>query len=93
MRGTAHELEQRLSYQPLIEALRSLIARPDWPTLRASRPLAPRWLHDAARLVPDLAVDPELISTALLNGSQMWESVARLLQALAQQQPVLLLLA
>jgi DNA-binding SARP family transcriptional activator/tetratricopeptide (TPR) repeat protein len=92
LRGAAHELEQSLPYQPVIEALRSLTARPDWPGMRENLELAPLWLHEAARLVPELAADPEVIVTSPPNESQMWESVARLLQALAQRQPVLLFL-
>jgi DNA-binding SARP family transcriptional activator len=33
--GAAHELEQALPYQPMIEALRGLLADPAWPELRA----------------------------------------------------------
>jgi DNA-binding SARP family transcriptional activator/tetratricopeptide (TPR) repeat protein len=92
LRGAAHELEQSLPYQPVIEALRSLTTRPDWPGMCAALQLAPLWLHEAARLVPELATDPQDIATSPPNESQMWESVARLLQALAQRQPVLLFL-
>jgi DNA-binding SARP family transcriptional activator len=92
LRGAAHELEQSLPYQPVIEALRSLTARPDWPDMRANLQLAPLWLHDAARLVPELAHNPQDIATSPPNESQMWESIARLLQALAQRQLVFLFL-
>jgi len=34
--GSAHELEQSLPYQPVIEALRGLLTRADWPALQAS---------------------------------------------------------
>jgi DNA-binding SARP family transcriptional activator len=92
LRGAAHELEQGLPYQPIIEALRSLTARADWSSLRDALQLAPLWLNEAARLVPELVADPQTIATSPPNESQVWESIARLLQALAQRQPVLLFL-
>lgn len=92
LRGAAHELEQGLPYQPVIEALRGLTARADWPSLRETLQLAPLWLNEAARLVPELAAAPQAIATSPPNESQLWESIARLLQALAQRQPVLLFL-
>ena len=92
LRGTAHELEQSLPYQPVIEALRSLTARADWPDMRDALQLAPLWLNEAARIVPELAANPQAIAASPPNELQVWESVARLLQALAQRQPVLLFL-
>lgn len=92
LRGAAHELEQSLPYQPVIEALRSLTTRPDWAATRASLPIAPIWLREAARLIPDLVVESEAIATSPPNEPQLWESITRLLQALAQLQPVLLFL-
>jgi len=92
LRGTAHELEQSLPYQPVIEALRSLTARVDWPALCGALQLAPMWLNEAARLVPELAAEPEAIATSPPNGSKVWESILRLLQSLAQRQRVILFL-
>jgi hypothetical protein len=55
--GKARELEQALPYQPVIEALRSLLKHPEWPALqaglRASLPAV--WLDEISRLVPELA--------------------------------------
>jgi len=47
--GGARELEQALPYQPVIEALRSVLARPDWLALRAGLDLAPLWLGPRPR--------------------------------------------
>jgi DNA-binding SARP family transcriptional activator/tetratricopeptide (TPR) repeat protein len=92
LRGTAHELEQSLPYQPVIEALRSLTARADWPAIRNALQLTPPWLSEAARIVPELAVESEAIAASPPNESQVWESILRLLQSLSQRQRVILFL-
>lgn len=57
LRGTSHELEQPLPYQPLVESLRGLLTRPDWPALQAAlhTNLPEIWLVEVARLLPELA--------------------------------------
>ena len=94
--GAARELEQALPYQPVIEALRGLLARPEWPTLRAKLSLPRIWLAEAARLLPELAergVDQaDTMALPSANESRLWEGVSQLLQALARQRPLLLLL-
>jgi DNA-binding SARP family transcriptional activator len=98
--GAARELEQSLPYQPIIEALRGLLARPDWPALRASMDVPPIWLAEAARLLPELAESSErgAITTALpapmrpMDESRLWEGINQFLLALARRQPVALLL-
>ncbi len=93
MTATARELEQGLPYQPWVEALRDLLARPDWPALRAGLALAPLWIGEVARLAPDLAPGaapaPPL---ARPDEARLWEGVTRLLIALAGQAPLLILL-
>jgi len=101
--GTARELEQSLPYQPMIEALRSLLARTDWPALRAVLQvnLPAIWLTEAARLLPELspesAVHPRprqaTISHPQLNDeSLLWEAVHQVLLVLARQHTVILFL-
>ncbi|MEP7189822.1 MAG: AAA family ATPase, partial [Roseiflexaceae bacterium] len=94
--GAARELEQSLPYQPVIEALRGLLARPEWPALRARLSLPRIWLAEAARLLPELAENSDSFTSAMAlpsaNESRLWEGVSQLLQALARQRPLLLLL-
>jgi DNA-binding SARP family transcriptional activator len=91
--GAARELEQSIPYQPVIEALRGLSTRPDWPFLltglRAAVP--PFWLAEATSLVPGLdpAADPH---RATAEESRLWEAICQVLAALAAQQPVALFL-
>jgi tetratricopeptide (TPR) repeat protein len=92
--GAARELEQGLPYQPVIEALRGLLARPEWPTIRAGLALPQIWLAEVARLLPELAEDgaQPLGDLPSANESRLWEGVSRLLEALARRWPLLLLL-
>lgn len=87
--GAAHELEQPLPYQPVIEALRGLLGRTDWPALFASirQRLSPVWLAETARLLPELAITP---STPSADESRLWEGLHQFLLTLAEQQPVIL---
>lgn len=57
--GRARELDQSLPYMPLIDALRSLLKRPDWPERRkAVQAALPNiWLEEASRLLPELAIE------------------------------------
>jgi len=90
--GTARELEQALPYHPLIEALRGLLTRTDWPALRAgleaALPLV--WLTEAARLLPEL--HPASASAPATDESRLWEGVHQFLLALARQHPVIIFL-
>jgi DNA-binding SARP family transcriptional activator/Tfp pilus assembly protein PilF len=91
--GAARELEQALPYQPVIEALRGLLACPEWDRLatglRAAVPAF--WLSQAAALLPEL--DPTgQPGRASADESRLWEAVYRLLAALAAHQPVTLFL-
>lgn len=87
--GTAYELEQAIPYHPVIEALRSLATRPDWPALQTQIDLAPVWLGEVARLAPALA--PALALQPALaqpNESRLWEGVSRFLHTLGRRQQV-----
>jgi tetratricopeptide (TPR) repeat protein len=91
--SAARELEQSLPYQPIIEALRGLAARPDWPALRAALQgsLAAVWLNEVARLLPELAPLPQT-APASADESRLWEGLNQFLLALACQRPVILFL-
>jgi DNA-binding SARP family transcriptional activator len=93
--GVAHELEQALPYQPVIEALRCLLTRADWPALlaalRASLPAV--WLAEIARLLPELGTrPPEPLAASPADESRLWEGLHQFLLALAAQHPVALFL-
>jgi DNA-binding SARP family transcriptional activator len=93
--GRGRELEQALPYHPLIEALRGLVAQPDWPALQAAlrRDLPEIWLNETARLLPELSAAPE-VSAALrpAEEARLWEGVRRFLIALASRRPLTLLI-
>lgn len=90
--GAARELEQGLPYQPVVDALRQLAARPDWPTLRAQLALEPIWRREVARLLPELAGEGAAGEPppGRAEEARLWEAVARLLLALAGLAPVTL---
>jgi len=88
--GRARELESRLPYQPIIEALRGLVAEATWPARRAGLHLSPVWWAEVARLLPEVA-DPTPTAAGLRapDESRLWEGVFQLLAALAVAQPLL----
>lgn len=92
LRSVAYELEQGLPYQPIITALRGLLAQPDWPILRAQLALAPIWLAEAARLLPELLSEfPHIAAQSQpAEEARLWEGLHQFVQALASQRPVLL---
>lgn len=91
--GTGRELEQNLPYQALTLALRGLAHASIWPTLRQTLPLESLWLHEAARLVPELAsAGPTPAANTQAEETRLWEGVARLLLALSAHAPLYLLL-
>lgn len=90
--GRAFETGGRLSYQPLIESLRSRLERENAP----DDMLSDTWLAELSRLLPelrdrypDLPV-PEGDEATARN--RLFEAVARLGQALAERTPVVLLI-
>ncbi len=97
--GAARELEHALPYQPIIEALRNLIAAPEWPALHAGLNLAEVWRHEAARLLPELTetrsprsitpIDRGVVETNVNDESTLWEGVHQFLIALSQQRSII----
>ena len=79
LRGTSHELEQRLLYQPIVDALRKLLARPDWKSLFMGLNLEPLWITELSRLLPELLTRfphvPAPVPPA--DESRLWEALLR----------------
>src|SRR5258708_3436706 len=74
LQGTAHELEQGLPYQAIIDALRSLFKRNQWATLLTSLDVASLWIAEIARLTPELIEYFPLATTAAptTDESRLW---------------------
>jgi hypothetical protein len=89
--GQARELESSLPYHPIIEALRTILAHPNWPTWRRNLQLPLIWQIETARLLPELAPaehDPVLAHAT--DEIRLWEGVSQFLLALARQIPLVL---
>jgi DNA-binding SARP family transcriptional activator/tetratricopeptide (TPR) repeat protein len=54
LQGSSYELEQGLPYQPIVDALRKMLARPDWKSLFVQLDLETIWLTELSRLLPEL---------------------------------------
>ncbi len=86
--AAAHELEHALPYQPIIEALRGLMAQPDWPAQRSHLQLAEVWRKEVARLAPELGESP----SSAVDESRLWEGLRQFLLALARTRPIAVLI-
>ena len=89
LKGAAHEMEQGLPYQPLIEALRCLLADPVWPALHAGlQAQLPRvWLAEVARLLPELQPEIQPASSGP-DEPRLWEAVHQFLCAISLQHAI-----
>src|SRR5205823_3257917 len=89
--GHAFELGGRLPYQPLVEALRPRLEEENAP----EDLLEDLWLAELSRLLPELRVRypdlPTPTEDELTAKARLFEAVARLLDALCQRAPLLLL--
>ena len=90
--GQAFEMAGRLPYQPLVEAVRQRLEEENAP----EDLLDDLWLAELSRLLPELRVRyPDLPAPAedeLTAKGRLFEAVARLLDALGQRAPLVLLL-
>src|SRR6266568_4075083 len=90
--GQAFEMGGRLPYQPLVEALRGRLEEENAP----EDLLEDLWLAELARLLPELRVRypdlPAPTKDELAAKVRLFEAVARLVDALAQRTPLVLLL-
>jgi hypothetical protein len=91
LRGHAFEMGGRLPYQPLVEALRARLEAENAP----EDLLEDVWLSELSRLLPELRVRyPDLETPTddeLTAKGRLFEAVARLLDALCQRAPLVLL--
>jgi DNA-binding SARP family transcriptional activator len=96
--GRGRELEQALPYQPVVEALRTLLDRADWPTLHAGLRgnVSPLWLNEIARLLPELSPanlqSPMTHYPSAADEPRLWEGTHQFLAALSRHHPVALFL-
>jgi DNA-binding SARP family transcriptional activator/predicted ATPase len=89
LQSRAIEVGNRLPFQPIVEAFRSVdlgIVSPD---------LSPTWLSELIRLLPELQeLFPDLPPPLMLNEEEskvrLFEAVVRFVQAMADRNPVLL---
>jgi predicted ATPase/DNA-binding SARP family transcriptional activator len=90
--GHAFEMGGRLPYQPLVEALRPRLEEENAPEDLLDDP----WLAELSRILPELRVRysdlPTPTEDKLTAKLRLFEAVARLLDALAQRAPLVLLL-
>src|SRR6266699_418443 len=90
--GQAFEMGGRLPYQPLVEALRQRLEEENAP----EDLLDDLWLSELSRLLPELRVRypdlPAPIEDELTARLRLFEAMARLVDALGQRGPLVLLL-
>jgi predicted ATPase/DNA-binding SARP family transcriptional activator len=94
LRGISHELEQGLPYQPIVEALRKLLARPDWKSIFTQLDLETIWLTELSRLLPELLTRFPAIPAPVPPAEEprLWEALLRLFQGLSHRGEVWLFL-
>lgn len=91
LEGRAYETGGRLPYQPVVDALRPLVAAGN------DRPeLSPVWLAELRRLLPEMDTRwpdlPEPVGEETAASTRLFEAVARLGTALAVREPLVLLI-
>jgi DNA-binding SARP family transcriptional activator len=93
VRGAAYELEQNIPYQPVIEALRSLVNSPMWQEVQQRYQLQPVWREETARLLPEIA--PHNLAAhppSPANEARLWEGLHQFLLAVARVHPIIFFL-
>lgn len=85
LHGISYELEQGLPYQPIVDALRKLLARPDCKTIFTQLNLETIWLTELSRLLPELLTRfPHTPAPVLpANEPHLWEALLRLFRGLS----------
>jgi DNA-binding SARP family transcriptional activator len=90
LEGRTFQTSQRLSYQPLLEALRTRLEQEQELRQRLRDP----WLAELSRLLPDLRERypglPLPTSNGAFASSRLFEALARLLQVFAEKAPLLI---
>jgi predicted ATPase/DNA-binding SARP family transcriptional activator len=90
LQGISYELEQGLPYQPLVDALRKLLARTDGESLFARLNIDTVWLTELSRLLPELPTRFPNIPAAVppADEPRLWEALLRFFQGLSSLQEV-----
>ncbi|CDX03967.1 Transcriptional activator domain [Desulfitobacterium hafniense] len=96
MRGISREMERILPYQPIIEAFRELISRPDWAILDEiiQSGLTPIWREEIERLIPEMKRTFSTDKTVDITEDKhfLWEAINQFLLVLSRYRPVLFVL-
>jgi DNA-binding SARP family transcriptional activator len=94
LQGISYELEQGLPYQPVVDALRRLLARPDGESLFAQLELDPVWLTELSRLLPELPARFPHIRAPVppADEPRLWEALLQFFSGLARLREVWILL-
>jgi predicted ATPase/DNA-binding SARP family transcriptional activator len=94
LQGISHELEQGLPYQPIVDALRKLLARPGWESLFMGLNLETLWLTEVSRLLPELLTRFPQIPAPVppADEPRLWEALLRLFRGLSHLREVWLFL-
>ncbi|HMA33880.1 MAG TPA: AAA family ATPase, partial [Chloroflexia bacterium] len=92
LQGKAYHTHQPLPYQPLIDAVRTLVAQEPDPLAL----LSATWLAELSQLLPELRERypalPAPTTAAPFAASRLWEALARLGQAAAARRPLIFLI-
>jgi len=94
LQGVSYELEQGLPYQPIVDALRKLLARPDWKFFVEQLNLETIWLTELSRLLPELLTQSPHIPAPVppADEPRVWEALLRLFRGLSRLGEVWLIL-
>lgn len=94
LQGTSYELEQGLPYQPIVDALRNLLAHSDGKTLAGRLNIELIWLTELTRLLPELLTQLPAIppSTQPADERRLWEALHQFIRALTEHGEVWLFL-
>src|SRR5262249_39657638 len=86
--GRSYESAQIVPFAPWVDALRRGGIADD----ELARGLEPTWRREVARLLPELAEPGHDLAEAPNDAGRVFESMARLLDAFAAREPVVILL-
>ncbi len=86
LQGISYELEQGLPYQPIVDALRRLLARPHWKSLFVQLNLETIWLTEISRLLPELLTRFPHIPAPIPPAEEprLWQALLRLFLGLSR---------
>ncbi len=86
LQGISYELEQGLPYQPIVSAVRKLLAQHDWKSIFVQLNLEPIWLGELSRLLPEiLSWFPSVPApVAPADEPRLWEALLRFFRGLSR---------